>query len=212
MRIRNPLNAAQLQLELLSRRSAKGVDVEDVQRRAALVRGELKRLSSLLDDFLGLARPRALGVQSLDVRRLLTNVLELESPMCKRQGIAVTVECAPQLRARGDRDQLSQALLNLIRNSLEAFLAANLDTGNLRLSAERLCCGGKNVVRVRVQDDGPGFPSGDILEPFHTTKAAGTGLGFSIVQKIIRAHGGELRLESSPEGGASVSFDLEADE
>lgn len=207
--IRNPLNAAQLQLELLSRRSAKGVDVEDVQRRAALVRGELKRLSSLLDDFLGLARPKALGLQSIDMARLFEDVLELESPICLRLGVRVRVECPPGLFAEGDRDQLSQALLNLIRNSREAFQAANLVEGNLRLSAElRATSSGKNFVHVRVSDDGPGFPPGDILEPFHTTKAAGTGLGLSIVQKIVRAHGGKLRLESPPEGGACVAFDL----
>lgn len=207
--IRNPLNAAQLQLELLSRRSAKGVDVEDVQRRATLVRGELKRLSSLLDDFLGLARPKALGLQSIDVSRLLADVLELESPICSRQGVRVTSECPPELRAEGDRDQLSQALINLIRNSREAFQSANLDEGTLCLSAEAgTSSGGKPFVRVRVTDNGPGFPPGDILEPFHTTKAAGTGLGLSIVQKIVRAHGGKLRLESPPDGGACVTFDL----
>lgn len=207
--IRNPLNAAQLQLELLSRRSAKGVDVDDIQRRAGLVRGELKRLSSLLDDFLGLARPKALGLQSIDMSRLLEDVLELEAPICLRQGVRVSSECPPQLFAEGDRDQLSQALLNLIRNSREAFQAANLEAGNLRLSAEPgTTSSGKRFVRVRVSDDGPGFPPGDILEPFHTTKAAGTGLGLSIVQKIVRAHGGKLRLESPPEGGACVAFDL----
>ncbi|MFT5355294.1 MAG: signal transduction histidine kinase [Polyangiales bacterium] len=211
--IRNPLNAAQLQLELISRRSAKGVDVDDVQRRAALVRGELKRLTSLLDDFLGLARPKALGLQPMDMSRLLDDLIELESPICLRQGIRVTSDCPPGLLAHADRDQLSQALLNLIRNSREAFSAANLEEGSLCLSAqEDITTAGKRIVRVGVTDDGPGFPEGNILEPFHTTKAAGTGLGLSIVQKIVHAHGGELRLESPDGGGACVTFDLPARE
>lgn len=208
--IRNPLNAAQLQLELLSRRSAKGMDVADIQRRAELVRGELKRLSSLLDDFLGLARPQVVGLRTIDVSRLLADVRELEAPICLRQGVRFTCECPSELLAQGDRDQLSQALLNLVRNSREAFQAADRTEGHLCLSAETATApGGKQIVRICVTDDGPGFPPGDILEPFHTTKAAGTGLGLSIVQKIVRAHGGVMRLESPEGGGAQVCLDLE---
>tara|TARA_B100001750_G_scaffold221282_1_gene209640 strand:+ start:3316 stop:4761 length:1446 start_codon:yes stop_codon:yes gene_type:complete len=205
--IRNPLNAASLQLQLLSRRLAK-VDVPRRDKLTApveLVRHELARLSSLLDDFLGLARPASLRTESVDLQQLVQQVARLEAPVCAERGIRLEVEAPAGLMARGEPGRLEQVLVNLVANAADAL---DGEPGRIRVRAERNAGG----VTLTVEDSGPGFgeTSEKLLEPFFTTKAAGTGLGLTIVRRIVELHEGELRLGSSDLGGAAVRIDLAA--
>ncbi len=201
--IRNPLNAAQLQLQLLRRRAKAGAEVEKIESRATLVEGELRRLTTLLDDFLGLARPRPLAERAVDVCAILDDVAELEGPLCRTHDITITLACERPLEVYGDADQLRQAVLNLVANARDAIAQAERP-GTIRLEARRR----DGAAYVGVVDDGPGLGAGDAFEAFHTTKAAGTGLGLSIVRKIVRLHGGEPRLEERPQGGVVASFEI----
>jgi signal transduction histidine kinase len=201
--IRNPLNAAKLQLELLARRAQRAGDrLLDGQltEPAKLVRLELERLTTLLDEFLELARPRVPVRQPYAVHQLFEAVRTLEEPLAKSVGIAIHSHVAEGLTARCDPDKLKHVLINLVRNSIDAM--AGRGFGEIRLCGERRAEGG---VEIEVVDDGPGLPlemqGGAAFEPFATTKPAGTGLGLSIAQKIIAQHGGTIELSSPPEGG-----------
>ena len=207
--IRNPLNAANLQLELLVRRAkrAAGDDgAEAIDEPAAQVRAEIARLGTLLDDFLQLARPRLPVRVRCKVEPLLREVVALEQARAAAARVSLTCAVSePDLSARIDVPTLKQALVSLIDNGIDA-LAARCE-GSIVLRAEPRPEGG---VSFEVADDGSGIgpelADGPAFEPFVTTKPAGTGLGLAIVRKIVAQHDGEVRLQARPEGGTRVRF------
>ena len=201
--IRNPLNAAALQLQLLERgaRKLEPAAAERIAGRVRIVRDELGRLTKMLDDFLGLARPEEAESEDFSVRELLEEVRALEEPVCAHASIRLDVKGDPSVRVRADRHRLKQVLVNLVSNAREALGAS----GTIELG-----CEAREGVTIYVRDDGPGFSdSADkLFEPFFSTKAAGTGLGMSIVKKIVDMHGGTIALAEAPGGGALVRITL----
>lgn len=205
--IRNPLNAAGLQLQLLSRRLRKSALAEDEGDRldepVALVRRELARLSSLLDDFLGLARPSALRAERVDLGALVHHVVKLQTPLCEAKGVALEARTAAgDLSAEVERGRIEQVLTNLVGNACDALD----DGGAIAVAIDP----GPDAIELIVGDSGPGFAEApeQLLQPFFTTKAAGTGLGLTIVRRIAEMHGGQLSLGQSPLGGAEVRMRL----
>jgi PAS domain S-box-containing protein len=199
--IRNPLNAAKLQLELFTRRAKKLADNEAralLEGPAEVVRSEVNRLGSLLDEFLELARPRQIERQPVPVRALFDEVQKLEEPVLKKHGVTLTARVEPaDLTLRGDRDKLKQVLLNLIVNAVEAL--SETRAPQIELSAEK----SERGVNLLVRDNGPGVPEallGSAFTPFVTSKPSGTGLGLAIVQKIARQHGGIAEIVAQPSG------------
>jgi two-component system sensor histidine kinase HydH len=210
--IRNPLNAAALQLSVLERRVHRLP--RDVQpallEPLTLVKDEIRRLDHILEDFLQFARPREFVPRAVDVVAVVTRVLDLLGGEAERRGIRLARdldEAVPSVA--GDEERLRQVLVNLGLNALEAVKDGGLVRVSCRLDAtpDRP----EPAVDVLVDDDGAGVPpeSRDrIFEPFFTTKAKGSGLGLSIVHAIITQHGGRLRVEDSPEGGARFVVSL----
>jgi two-component system sensor histidine kinase HydH len=119
-------------------------------------------------------------------------------------------ELEPVPPVAGDDERLRQVLVNLGLNALEAVKAG----GVVRVSCVLLDGAGEDPeprVEILVDDDGPGVPPearDRIVEPFFTTKAKGSGLGLSIVHAIVSQHGGRIRVEDSPEGGARFAVSL----
>jgi PAS domain S-box-containing protein len=207
--IRNPLNAAKLQLELLIRRSRRSTSTEaqaQLIEPAELVKSEIDRLSSLLDEFLDLARPRPLQRKACSVAELFSSVLKLEEPVAQHAHAVLSAHVAPEdLTVHCDPDKLKQVLINLVGNAVDAVRERK--HGKVELCGE---LEGSHVV-ISVKDDGPGVPS-EILDsafkPFITTKPAGTGLGLAIVHKIVTQHGGYAELSLLAEGGTVARFFL----
>jgi two-component system sensor histidine kinase HydH len=199
--IRNPLNAAKLQLELLERRARKLGDAEAsavLSEPAHLVRTEINRLAILLDEFLDLARPRQIERHKLSVQALFEEVLQLQRPLLERRRIDVKASITPAgLEVRGDAHKLKQVLINLVTNAVEAL--QEIEGPRIELSAERSPVG----VRLSVIDNGPGIPAdliGSAFTPFVTSKPSGTGLGLAVVQKIATQHGGFAELVARANG------------
>jgi two-component system NtrC family sensor kinase len=178
--------------------------LDDGSRRVVeSIRTEATRAAQIVTDLLSFARQRPLRRVELDLGAL---VREVVGSAGERLG-TWSVECPAGLpAAHADPDQVRQVLLNLLANGGHAMRAT----------------GGSGTVRVRavgewltleVLDAGPGIPPdvmARIFEPFFTTKPAGegTGLGLSISHGIIRAHGGDIRAENRPGGGARIWFEL----
>lgn len=190
--IRNPLNAAHLQLTLTQRRLTRpgGADINGAIEAAGLVSRELQRLARIVEEFLDFARPQPLRLVRGDLRETAHSAVSLMIPEAASAG--VDLELSPGLPVTVDIDdeRLKQAILNLVRNGIEA--------------AGR---GGRVEVRVdtrgqeaflEVLDNGPGLPTGEmrLFEPFWTTKPGGTGLGLSIVHRIVGDHGGKVSVRS----------------
>jgi signal transduction histidine kinase len=204
--IRNPLNAAALQLSVLERRVHRLP--KDAQppllEPLTVVKDEIRRLDHILEDFLQFARPREFAPHPVDVVAVVNRVLDLLGSEAERRGVRLEREVDGALPAvAGDEERLRQVLVNLGLNALEAVREGGL----VRVSCRGGEAGdrGEPTVEVVVDDDGAGVPEESrdrIFEPFFTTKAKGSGLGLSIVHAIVTQHAGRLRVEDSPEGGA----------
>ncbi len=206
--IRNPLNAAKLQLDVLQR-SAKDVNDDQTQRRIErrtnIVQDELNRLSMLLDDFLNLARARRFEPVPCDASELLTEVLELRRPEIESQGITIVSDLnGPSRSFLAERDRLKQVVNNLITNAVEAVI--DCDSPEIRVTSRVV---GRDRWEVIVLDNGPGVApevAERAFESFVTTKEAGTGLGLAIVKRIVGLHGGAAELTVARGGGTCASF------
>jgi PAS domain S-box-containing protein len=206
--VRNPLNAAKLQLEIISR-TARRLEASDaratIHARVDIVNAELRRLSRLLDEFLGLARPQHLAMGPVDLGAVVREVVELQAPVAENAGVVLEATVEVDRPAHGDAAKLKQALMNLIVNSLEAI--GDAGSGRVEVRASRY---GDDMVELSVADTGPGLPQPpkQLLQPFVTTKAAGTGLGLTIVNRIVELHGGTMEIGPRPEGGTVVRMHL----
>jgi PAS domain S-box-containing protein len=200
--IRNPLNAAVLELHLLGRGIERLADpnVRDpMKRRVGIVEAEIKRLERLLSEFLDLARPRAPQREPLDLSRVAGDVLELEAEAIAAHKIDVARDIKPDCLTIGDVEKLKQVALNLVMNALDAMP----DGGLLRVGVG----GDDGEVWMSVGDDGPGVDPAilaEIFDPFFTTKPAGTGLGLPIVRKIVDQHQGRVEVDTKRGAGTTV--------
>ncbi|MCC8193031.1 MAG: two-component sensor histidine kinase, partial [Deltaproteobacteria bacterium] len=177
---------------------------------------EARRLSQTVSDFLDYARPRQPQQDLVDLSKTARDVLAFLEPELASREISVIMRFTPDkpgdegLFTLGDKDLLYRAIYNVLVNSMQA-----MDRDGTITITGRPLNGSKNrdMVELAVADSGPGFPTDNrerILDPFVTTKDGGTGLGLPIVNNIITSHGGSMRLEDAPEGGALVRMILPA--
>jgi signal transduction histidine kinase len=194
--VRNPLNAALLQLELLERRLHRTGDDPKLIEPTELAQKEIERLTTLLNEFLVFARPPELHPQEHDVVALVRQVVDLERVTAEQHGVALAMEAEPaQVLAEIDVAKVHQLVLNLIRNACEAVAPGGHVTAGVQVDDARCL--------IRVSDDGPGIPDDvapRIYEPFFSTKEGGTGLGMSIVHSLVSLHGGSIDLRTGPGG------------
>jgi PAS domain S-box-containing protein len=189
--IRNPLNAASLQLELLLRRIEKGqLESDAIKSVATVIRSEIKRLEHLLNDFLSFARPNPLNLASTQIADVVDAVLSLVAPEIEAAHVSVTCDLAPEMAPiEGDAERLKQVFLNLVRNAIEAMP----EGGELALRARPQ----EGGVEVDVEDTGLGIADEAVIfDAFYTTKPHGTGLGLALVHRIVSDHGGQVTLRS----------------
>lgn len=207
--IRNPLNAASLQLELLLRSARRVTDEglrERIEERVGIVRGEMGRLERMLNEFLSLARPRGLDLSTQDLASLVDDVVELQSPLAEQIGVELSTRVEPGRHlVRMDAARIKQVLLNLVTNAFDALRPQG--GGHVTIEAVDLPEG---FVEVRVRDDGPGIglSQNEVFRPFVTTKEGGTGLGLSIVRTIVEGHGGQVSLGPNEPRGALAAFTI----
>ncbi len=167
---------------------------------------ELNRLGQTLERFLSFARPNSFMPSRIDLRDLVKHVVELVEPQARKSAVEVIEDTASEsLYVDGDRDQLTQVLVNLALNACDAMP----EGGQVRMMVRAEMVGDSQFRAVDVIDTGPGIPdcSRDrVFDPFFSTKEGGTGLGLSISANIVDGHGGFIRIETGPSGvGAKVS-------
>jgi two-component system, NtrC family, nitrogen regulation sensor histidine kinase GlnL len=209
--IRNPLGGIRGAVQLLAadigpRPSAK--------EYIDLVLREVDRLAKLLGQLLEL-RPRGpFQPQAVNIHRIIDHTIALVEETARRRGTRIVRFFDPSLPAvRGDPDALTQLLLNLLQNAVQAVAARpEGEAGEIRLTTRvetdyHLTAPGQGargrgrLLRIDVEDDGPGIPAEvrpNLFSPFVTTKSKGTGLGLAICQRIVTDHAGTIRFESEP--------------
>jgi len=207
--INNPLTAVSGYAELLLAESL----TPSLREKTARLRLEAERASRIVRSLLVFARGGSAERQPLHVAEMLTRALALRAYEFKIENIAVVREFSPEVpRVVADATQLQQVFLNLLLNAEQAIRSQRQHG---RITLRTRWDPGQERVFVEVADDGPGIPEAalpHIFDPFFTTKTTpeGTGLGLSISHAIVREHGGDLTVVSSPGGGATFTVALPA--
>lgn len=192
--IRNPLSSIKGFATFLAGK----VQGQDKEAARAMVQ-ETDRLNRVVSELLEFARPGEMKLREEDVAQVVERALRLVQADVKAKGIAVRFEQEGGLpRVPLDPERLTQALLNLFLNAVQAMDQG----GTLSISAALEPEAGS--VALSIADTGHGMPAdlvADIFNPYFTTKTSGTGLGLAIVHRIVDAHGGEIKVESEPGRG-----------
>ncbi|HEU4343589.1 MAG TPA: ATP-binding protein [Candidatus Binatia bacterium] len=204
--VANPLTGILSSLELAQRQIKKQHVVDSVL--VSTIQGatqELHRLSSLLKDFRGVARPQMLDVKKTDLVKNIREALACELLSYPALGISVQFQFDDSLFLIADTDKIKQVILNLCKNAVEAMPAGGCLTLKGYHSAQ--------MVVLEIGDTGMGIPEGvDVFELFKTTKPAGSGLGLSVVQQIVLAHNGTIAYTTQPGHGTTFKVCLPAAE
>ena len=210
--IRNPLNSLNLNMQMLEEeivdhRSPGSAPTS--KRLLSITRSELSRLERLVTDFLAYAKPRPVELEEIPAVLLLERVPEvLAGEIQKRRARVCVNDRSHGGRVRVDPAQMNQLLLNLAQNALLAAEEADR-TPILELSVHRQ----GPWVQLRVADNGAGIPPDEqpkIFDLFYSTRKGGTGLGLAIVDRIARAHGGRVTVDSTPGTGTVMTVELPA--
>lgn len=200
--IRNPLAGVKGALEIVSSRAAAGTPEAEFSTVAT---HELQRLETLVQEFLDYARPRPPRLRPADLPDIIHRVVSLLGPQADRAEVALAVEGSDTSQGlRIDPEQIEQVLVNVLLNAVQASRPGGRVT--LRHGPQ----GSRYLIEVH--DQGAGIPPdrlARIFEPFFTTKERGTGLGLAISQRIVAAHGGEIRISSSQGRGTIVEILLQ---
>ena len=204
--VRNPIAAIELNAELLGD-MVQGRVSEDGTEATALVgaiRDQVAALDALTEEYLAFARFPRPQFEEDSVNDMVSAVAEFVRPLATRQGIGVKVATDPSVPPMEiDRTLLRQAVLNLVKNGMEAVSRG----GTLTLTTSRV----GETVEISISDTGPGISpevGRRLFEQFFTTKPQGTGLGLSISRQIVEEHGGRIRWLSTPGAGATFTMAL----
>jgi signal transduction histidine kinase len=234
--VKNPLNAMTIHLELLRQKLAaaratlnergeivplsgggplrpadiadgviapRSMDVESTLEHVKVITNEIKRLDEVVQGFLKFTRPEEVKLQAIAVRGLVEDVARIVAPEAATAGVQVHIDCPDSVPdISGDSGMLRQALLNLAINACQAMPGG----GHLRITCS--AARGRRV-EIKVEDTGVGISSENLERIFNlyfTTKEKGSGIGLSMVYRIVQLHDGEIEVESMP--GVGTTFRL----
>jgi signal transduction histidine kinase/PAS domain-containing protein len=218
--VKNPLNAMTIHLELLKNKlervpvgsavSASSASdlrsptsdlrspASDIGKHVDIISKEISRLDTVLNGFLKFARPDELRLQPLQLETIVSDVVTTVSLEAERMRVVVKSDCPRGLpEVNADAAMLRQALLNLALNACQAMP----DGGTLKIACRGAA---RNRVEVDVEDTGVGIPPENlqkIFDLYFTTKERGSGIGLSMVYRIVQLHDGEIEVQSTPGHG-----------
>ena len=197
--IRNPLNVLSMNLQMLEEdlvHRLGGEGAGDTRQYLGTLQGEIRRLSSLVDNFLSYARPSAPRFESRNLNDVVAGTLHLVRPQFDQKGIALREQPSPVLPMVDlDEGLIRQALMNILMNAAQI-----LKTGGTVIVETGIAPDGG--VQVTITDDGPGIPPAErarIFEVFYSSRPGGTGLGLPIAARILQVHGGRIAVDSGPQ-------------
>lgn len=200
--VRNPLSSIKALATFFADQFERGTESHDA---ATVMVQEVDRLNRVITELLEFSRPTDLKREPCDIRRLISRSVQLIQQDAADKRIEIRVDAADSVcPAWIDPDRLTQCLLNLYLNAIQA-----MEHGG----ALTIGCGpyGADRFTIVVRDTGSGIPHDQtqkIFDPYFTTKSQGTGLGLAIVQKIIEAHGGWIEVASSTAEGSAFEINL----
>jgi signal transduction histidine kinase len=201
--VKNPLNAMMIHLELL--REKLDTSPSEVRQSLEVIGSEIRRLDRVVQGFLRFMRPQELAFKTLDLNALLAGVAALLDAEWRSHGVHFASETDPSLPAiNADEELLRQAFLNILQNACQAMP----NGGTITIRTERE---GRELIRVSIADEGGGVAAEDvekIFKLYYTTKANGSGIGLSLVYRIVQMHDGAIEVRSEVGRGTTMTVRL----
>lgn len=205
----NPLNSLNIHLKLIERKlkdalkgSSKKSATEPIADSLKICQGEVKRLDSIITNFLEAVRPVDPELNELVLIEQIEEVLRVQEVELADRKIEVKIEIDGSIpKILGDRGQIKQVFFNLIKNAMEAMPSG----GTLKILARA----DEEQVTLQFIDNGIGISQENIakiFDAYYTSKEDGHGLGMMIVQRILRQHGGQIAIESQVDVGTVISL------
>jgi len=195
--LKNPLGIIKGSVDIIAK---EGVRAKVGRTMVEYIQEEVKRLNRLVEDFLSFARPNPVHKSLVDINQVITKMVTLTPfPEFKGKDFSLKVELSKEIpEINIDEHQIYQTLLNLFSNAIQAIPKG----GEITFKTEK----SRNGILISIMDNGIGIPDEEkekVFEPFFTKKERGTGLGLSVVKKIIDNHQGEIKI-TNREGGGTV--------
>ena len=198
--IKNPLASIKGAMEILADPHSTSEHRAEFTQLAA---NEIRRIDSTVTNFLQFGRPQATKLERHNLAEIVANVVRQLTPQAGERQIRFKLDTPTALEAKVDHQQLHQLCLNLLLNALDA------STNNSEI--EVTLTEAEHSIELIIRDQGEGIPAENIprlFEPFHTTKATGTGIGLAIVKAIVESHNGTIHITSKPGEGTTVTVTL----
>jgi PAS domain S-box-containing protein len=196
--VKNPLNAMMIHLELLRDKLAD--PPRELQYSLEVIGSEIRRLDRVVQGFLRFMRPQEVSLKALDLNGLLGSLVTLLEAEWRSRGVQFVTELDPALpHTAADEELLRQAFLNILQNACQAMPKG----GTVTVRAERE---GRALIRMSIIDEGVGIPPEDldkIFKLYYTTKPDGSGIGLSLVYRIVQMHDGTIEVRSEVGRGAT---------
>jgi two-component system, NtrC family, sensor histidine kinase HydH len=195
--VRNPINAINMIAQRFQKEFSPKKGVKEYQALAGVLRSEAQRVNGIIQQFLRFARPAKLILQPIAAQEFISHVSKLFEGQARAKDVRFSCVSKCEIPLTIDRDQMTQAMLNILQNALDATPAG----GSIGLS----CLLKDNAVIFTVEDTGKGIPKNELDKVFnlyHTTKPDGTGMGLAITHQIILQHHGTVEVESEEGRGS----------
>jgi len=201
--VKNPLNAMMIHLEVLKERLDEATP--EVQESLEVIGSEIRRLDRVVQGFLRFMRPQELVIKPVDLNSLLQSLGALLEAEWQTQGIRLAYDLDAALPPVGaDEELLRQAFLNILQNAGQAMTRS----GTITIKTAR---DGRESARAEIVDEGEGIAPEDlerIFKLYYTTKPDGSGIGLSVVYRIVQVHDGMIDVQSELGRGTTVAVRL----
>ncbi len=204
--IKNPLGSMSIYVQLLRKALARDAGANDPQVAKSLdvIDEEIDRLNKIIVDFLFAVRPLKFEFAPLDPNALVRSLADFFAEELKAAGMSLELELGEAIpMIQGDERFLRQMFINLVKNAMSAMLPGGVVRIRTRIAEDTLV--------VTVEDSGSGIPPEmihRIFEPYFTTKVDGTGLGLTMTYKVVKEHGGDIRVQSEQGHGTCFTITL----
>jgi len=202
--IRNPLNAISTIVQQIKKDFEPKQYAGEYHELIDIVYGEVKRINETIHDFLRFARPEPIHPSRFKIADLVEELRLQYQPLMQEHKINFELNLQWEGWVQWDKNQIKQVLINILQNAIDAID----QSGKISL---RIDVPNNKELLIKITDDGPGMDESvknNIFNLYFTTKAKGTGIGLSIVQRIIFEHGGVISVESHPQQGSSFIIRL----
>ncbi len=201
--IRNPINAISMIAQRFEKEFRPKTEEQEYLELTAVIKSETNRINNIVKQFLNFARPPKLQIGKFNPQEYFQHISALFTSLASAKGVSFKIEIRCVKDISIDREQFTQAILNLLQNALD-FTSAG---GFISLS----CIDHENEIRITVSDTGKGISKDElekIFNLYYTTKHDGTGMGLAITQQIIAQHHGNIVVQSEIGKGSEFTITL----